>query len=78
MLKKEMNMLKGGAIIRKDPTTPIYIGCGCAENTCPCEYAGPKEGPDDDKWGGSSISANGHANGGSPLNEVLTVGMVIV
>lgn len=74
MLKKEMNMLKGGAIIRKDPTTKFAV-CLCSDGLCTCSYEGPKEGPDDDKWGGSSTSANREANGGTADVTVQVVGL---
>lgn len=35
---------------------------GCIFCSCGCEYAGPQEGPDDDKYGGSSKADNDAAN----------------
>lgn len=52
MAKREQNVIRGGA-------------CGCP---CPCSYAGPKEGPGDSHYGGSSSEDNGWANSGINMN----------
>lgn len=48
MAKREQNVIRGGV-------------CGCV-GVCYCKYAGEKEGPYDDFYGGSSTDDNGYAN----------------
>lgn len=56
MSKKEMNALTGGA------ECPCFCRCIC-NYSCPCQYAGGQEGPNDSYYGGSSTQANSDANG---------------
>lgn len=51
MSKKEQNALRGG----------IYLSCACC-TTCSCKYYGPKEGPNDSYYGGSSTVGNRRSN----------------
>jgi natural product precursor len=53
--KKQMNALLGGAKI-------CGCVCACLPPSCGCLYSGPKEGPDDSYYGGSSTYENGYAN----------------
>lgn len=45
---------------------PEITICG---TKCPCKYAGPQEGPDDDYFGGSSKEDNSAANGRPLVNN---------
>ncbi|WP_289197843.1 MULTISPECIES: TIGR04149 family rSAM-modified RiPP [Bacteroidales] len=54
------SFLKGGIDL-----PPVTI-CG---TKCPCKYAGPQEGPDDDFFGGSSTADKSAANGRPLVNN---------
>jgi natural product precursor len=56
--ERQMNVLRGGA-----KQCACVCPCVCGGNVyCGCLYAGPKEGPNDSFYGGSSTSANSYAN----------------